>query len=331
MRAITLDGFGGPDVLRISDVAKPRPGPRQILIGVAATSVNRPDLMQRLGHYPPPPGESEILGLEVAGTVAAVGEGVTGFAAGERVMALIGGGGYAEYATAHAGHVMRIPDALSFVQAACVCETYITAYLNLFLTARLADGEPVLLHGGGGGVNTAALQLCKALRPASKVLVTASPAKLERVAALGADRVIDYRNEDFADVVREDTAGHGAGVVLDHIGASYFERNLKALGVGGRLAVIATMGGREAALDLGRLMIKRQTVFGSVLRPRPISEKAAIIADFERDVVPLFANRRIAPLIDTVYPIEQAAEAHRKMEASGHFGKLVLSFEHTEA
>lgn len=324
MKAVTLQGFGGPEVLRIGDIEKPKPAAGQVLIRVAATSVNRPDILQRMGHYPPPPGESEILGLEVAGTIDSVGEKVTDFAPGERVLALLGGGGYAEFAVAHTGHVMRIPQVMSFAQAACVCETYVTAYLNLFVTAHLVDGESVLLHGGGGGVNTAALQLCKALRPRSKILVTASPPKLERVAALGADRVIDYRNEDFAQAVLGFTEQRGAGVILDHIGARYFDANLKALGVGGRLAVIATMGGREASLDLGRLMIKRQTVFGSVLRPRPVAEKARIIADFEQAVMPLFADARIVPVIHEIYPIERAAEAHRAMEASEHFGKLVL-------
>ena len=327
MKAVTLTGFGGPEVLQIGDVAKPQPAPGQVLVRVAATSVNRPDILQRQGKYPPPPGESEILGLDIAGTIDAVGENVTDFAPGERVMALVAGGGYAEFAKAYAAHVIKIPERMSFAEAGCVCETYITAYLNVFLTARLADGEPVLLHGGGGGVNTAALQLCKALRPRSKILVTASPAKLERVAALGADRVIDYRNEDFAEAVLDFTEQRGAGVILDHIGASYLKSNLEALGTDGRLAIIATLGGREATLDLGRLLIKRHTVFGSVLRPRTVAEKGAIIAEFARDVVPLFASGRIAPVIDTVYPIERVAEAHRAMEASRHFGKLVLSLD----
>lgn len=327
MRAVTLTSFGGPEVLKIDEVAKPSPGPGQVLIRVAATSVNRPDILQRMGKYPPPPGESEILGLDVAGTIDAVGENVAGFSPGERVMALVAGGAYAEFAAAHAGHVMRIPERMSFAEAACVCEAYITAYLNVFATARLADGESVLLHGGGGGVNTAALQLCRALNPRSKTLVTASPGKLERVAALGADRVIDYRNEDFAVAALEFTSGRGVDVILDHIGAAYFEPNLKALATGGRLAVIATLSGRTASLDLGRLLVKRHTVFGSVLRPRTVAEKTAIIAEFDRVVMPLFAARRIAPLIDTVYRIADVAEAHRKMETSGHFGKLVLSLE----
>lgn len=325
MKAVLLDEFGETDIMRIGETESPEPGEGQVLIKVAATSVNRPDLIQRRGHYPPPPGDSEILGLEVAGTIEALGPGVEHPSPGERVCALIGGGGYAEYAVAYAGHTLPIPDRLSFEAAACICEAYITAYMNLLGNARLAAGEAALLHGGGGGVNTAAIQLVKALSPGSPVLVTASTGKLDRVAALGADRVIDYRNEDFAAVTREFTDGHGADVILDHIGADYFDRNLKALAVGGRLLIIATMSGREAGLDLARLMVKRQTIIGSVLRPRPVAEKAAIIADFAREVMPLFASGRIEPLIHAVLPLEQAAEAHRLMEASEHFGKIVLT------
>ena len=327
MKAVVLEGFGDVQVMRVDEIDRPEPAAGQVLIKVAASSVNRPDIIQRQGHYPPPKGESEILGLEVAGTIATLGTNVDDFDLGERVMALIGGGGYAQYAVAHAGHVLRMPERLSFEQAACVCETYITAYLNIFRGARLRDGETILLHGGGGGVNTAAVQLCKALTPACRIIVTASPAKLERVAELGADLVIDYRSEDFAQAVREFTDGRGVDVILDHIGAAYFDANLKALAVGGRLAIIATMGGREATINLARLMVKRQTIIGSVLRPRPIDEKAAIIADFNEVVMPLFADGRIVPLIHQVYPIAEVVEAHTTMEASAHFGKIVLSFE----
>jgi NADPH:quinone reductase len=214
---------------------------------------------------------------------------------------------------------------MSFEQAACVCETYITAYLNVFLEARLEDGETVLLHGGGGGVNTAALQLCRALAPASRLLVTASASKIERVRALGADVVVDYRAEDFADAVLEHTANRGADVILDHIGGRYLAGNMKALAVGGRLLIIGVMGGRKAELDLAALLVKRQRIIGSVLRTRSVEEKAAIIAELRRDVLPLLADGRIEPVIHRVYPLEQAAEAHRAMEESAHFGKLVLT------
>jgi putative PIG3 family NAD(P)H quinone oxidoreductase len=324
VKAIVLDGFGGPEVLKAGSAERPVAGPGQVLLRVRATSVNRPDVVQRQGNYPPPPGESPLLGLEAAGTVEALGQGVTGFTIGERVFALLGGGGYAELAVAHAGHVMRIPQSLSFEQAACICETYLTAYMNLFLYARLADGETVLLHGGGGGVTTAAMQMIKALQPKTRVLVTASPAKLERVAALGADVVIDYKKEDFADAVLRHTDKRGADVILDHLGGSYLAQNVRALAIGGRLALIGVMGGRKAELDLGRVLVNRLSILGSVLRPRPVAEKAAIIRAFERDVMPHFASGRIAPLIHRVYPLAQAAEAHRAMESSQHFGKLVL-------
>ncbi|HEX5418769.1 MAG TPA: NAD(P)H-quinone oxidoreductase [Gammaproteobacteria bacterium] len=324
MEAIVLDDFGGPEVMRLGDIERPKPGQDQILIRVAATSVNRSDTLQRRGAYPPPPGESDILGLEAAGTVEEIGANVQGFAVGERVTALLAGGGYAELAAAYAGHVLRMPDSMSFGEAACLCETYITAYLNLFMTAGLQDGETVLLHGGGGGVNIAAIQLCKCLVPRSPIVVTASPAKLERVAELGVDRVVNYRNENFAEAVLDFTKGRGADVILDHIGAAYLERNLKSLAVGGRLSLIGVMGGVEASLNLGRLMVNRQQILGSVLRPRSVEEKAEIVAAFGRAVMPLLAERRIVPVIDRVLPLSEAAEAHRVMEDSAHFGKIVL-------
>jgi putative PIG3 family NAD(P)H quinone oxidoreductase len=324
MKAVVLDGFGGPEVLKVSEVAPPTPAAGQVLVRVAATSVNRPDVVQREGRYPPPPGESEILGLEIAGTIAAVGADVSGFKPGERVLALVGGGAYAELATAHAGHVLRMPDRLSFAEAACICETYITAYMNLFMRARLAPGESALVHGGGGGVGTAAIQLCKALNPTGRVFCTASAAKLARLQSLGADAAIDYKNEDFAAAVLGATGGRGVDVILDHIGAPTLASNLKTLAVNGRLAIIATMGGREAPLDLAKLMVKRQTITGSVLRPRPIEEKAAIIAEFARVVMPLFAAGKIKPVIHAVYALEEVAKAHRAMESSEHFGKIVL-------
>jgi NADPH:quinone reductase len=327
MKAVLLDGFGGPEVLRLGEAERPLVLPERVLIRVAATSVNRPDVVQRQGHYAAPPGESPILGLEAAGVVEEVGANVHGFARGERVFALLPGGGYAEYASVDARHVLQRPERLSFVEAACIAETYITAYMNVFSSARLRDGETVLLHGGGGGVTTAALQLCRALAPRSRVLVTASPAKRERVAALGADRVIDYRHEDFAEAVRSETDERGADVILDHIGGPYLAQNLRALATGGRLALIGVMGGRKAELDLGRVLMQRLSILGSVLRSRSVDDKARIVAEFARDVMPLFAAGRIAPLIDRVYPIEQVADAHRRMEASGHFGKIVLSFE----
>jgi putative PIG3 family NAD(P)H quinone oxidoreductase len=324
LKAILLNGFGGPEVLTPGEAEAPVAAPGRVLIRVHATSVNRPDAIQRQGHYPPPAGDSPILGLEAAGTVEALGDGVTGLELGERVFALLGGGGYAELASAHLGHVMRMPPTLSFEQAACICETYITAFMNLFLYARLADGEAVLLHGGGGGVTTAAMQIVKALTPRARVFVTASTAKVERVKALGADVVIDYKTEDFAEAVQRHTDKRGVDVILDHLGGAYLAQNVRSLATGGRLAVIGVMGGRTAELDVGRVLANRLSILGSVLRPRPVAEKTAIIHAFERDVMPYFAAGRIMPLIHRVYPLEQAAEAHRAMEGGEHFGKLVL-------
>ncbi len=324
MKAILLEGFGGPERMRVGEAPRPQLGPHQVLIRVVATSVNRPDVLQRQGHYPPPPGESEILGLEASGTIEAVGADVRGLSPGQRVAALLGGGGYAELAAADARHVLPIPDSLSFEEAACLCETYITAHLNLFVGARLADGEWALLHGGGGGVTTAAMQLIGALTPAARMIVTASERKLRRVADLGAEVTVDYRHGDFVEAVEVATDGRGVDVILDHIGAAYLARHQQVLAVGGRLALIGIMGGRKAELDLWRLMAKRQEIIGSVLRPRPAEEKGAIIARFGAAVMPHFAERRLVPLIDCVLPLEQAADAHRRMERGEHFGKIVL-------
>jgi len=324
MKAIRLEGFGGPEVLAIGDAPTPEPGEHQVLVEVEATTVNRADTIQRLGHYPAPKGESELLGLEVAGTIAALGPGVEDHAVGDRVMSLVGGGGYAQYATAYADHLIPIPQSLSFEQAACVCETYITAYLNVFMLGELEDGETVLLHGGGGGVNTSGIQICRALTPESRIIVTASAGKLARVTGLGAHDVIDYKAQDFAEAVREITAKRGADVILDHIGGKYLAGNLKALAVGGRLVIIGLMGGAKVEINLGALMVKRQQIIGSVLRSRSVAEKAGIVTQFTTAVMPLFEQGTIEPLIHTVLPLAEAAEAHRMMEASEHFGKIVL-------
>lgn len=325
MKAILLKDFGSADMMVFGDVERPLVGDGQILIKVAATSVNRPDVMQRQGNYAPPKGESEILGLEVAGTVEVLGDNVTQWRLGERVMALIGGGGYAEYAVAHAEHAMAIPENMDFNQAACVCETYLTAYLNLFMLAGLQNKQSVLLHGGGGGVNTAAIHLCKQLLPDSTLIVTASSTKVERVAQLGADYVIDYQHESFSDKVKEITKQRGVEVILDHIGADYLQPNMRCLAVGGTLMLIGVMGGSVAEINLAHAMVKRQKIIGSVLRSRPCTEKAAIIAAFSKAVLPLMAKGAITPLISEVYPLAKAAVAHRAMEASSHFGKIVLT------
>ena len=296
-----------------------------MLIRVAATSVNRPDIVQRQGNYAPPPGESEILGLEAAGEIEAVGTGVKRWRVGDRVFALLGGGGYAEAAVAWAGHCLAVPDGMTFEQAACIAETYLTAYLNLFMLAGLENGQAALIHGGGGGVNTAAVQLCRELAPDSPLFVTASPGKLDRVRALGATQAIDYRSESFPEVIAEHTDKHGVKVILDHIGGPYLQDNLRALSIGGTLVLIGVSGGAEGELNLARLMVKRQRILGSVLRPRPMEEKDRIIHQFASVVMPLFEAERMMPLVHAVLPLKEAAEAHRMMEASKHFGKIVLT------
>jgi putative PIG3 family NAD(P)H quinone oxidoreductase len=325
MKAILLKDFGGPDMMYFGDAEIPVPGDEQVLVKVAATSVNRPDVIQRTGNYAPPKGDSEIMGLEVAGVVESLGKNVTTWKVGDRVMALIGGGGYAQYAVAYADHAMAIPDNMSFSQAACVCETYITAYLNIFMLGGLKDNQSVLLHGGGGGVNTAAIQLCKQLVPDTDVIVTASTGKVDRVRDLGADFVIDYQAESFADKVRERTNKRGVDVILDHIGGPYLEPNMKCLAVAGTLMQIGVMGGVSAELNLALAMVRRQRIIGSVLRSRPLREKAKIISEFASTVVPMLADSRIVPLIHCEFPLESAADAHRAMESSSHFGKIVLA------
>ena len=325
MKAVLLQGFGGLEVLTVGEVEVPKPGEGQVLVKVAATTVNRPDLVQREGKYPPPPGDSEILGLEVAGVISALGPGVSSWAVGDRVISLVGGGGYAEYAVAYASHLMRIPASMSFVEAACVCESYITAFLNVFMIGGLQDGNTAILHGGGGGVNTAAIQLCKALTPQVKIIVTAHPSKLERVRQLGADLVIDYTTTpDFAEAVKEFTAKKGADVILDHVGAKYLAPNMNSLGYAGRLVIIGVISGIKAELNLALMMVKRQQIIGSVLRSRPVKDKAAIVAEFSKTALPKFADRTIVPLIEKVFPLDQVVEAHRMMEEDQHFGKIVL-------
>lgn len=323
MKAIVLNGFGDSNVMALAEVERPQPGPGQILIEVTATSVNRPDIVQRQGNYPPPPGESEILGLEAAGTVCEAGPGVTQPAPGTRVTALLPGGGYAQYALAWARHAIAIPAWMDDRHAACIPEAYITAFQNLMINAGLRDGEDVLLHGGGGGVNTAAIQICRALTPASRIFVTASAGKVDRVRTLGASEVIDYQSENFAERIRELTDGRGVAVVLDHIGGPYLSDNLRSLAIDGRLALIGTLGGRMAEIDLTRLLVRRQSIIGSVLRSRSVDEKAEIIRRFTDSVMPHFEPNRL-PLIDSQLPLGQAAQAHERMESSAHFGKIVL-------
>jgi putative PIG3 family NAD(P)H quinone oxidoreductase len=325
MKAVLMDGFGGVEVMKVGEVDRPVPGEGQVLVKVAATSINRPDLVQRVGNYPPPPGDSTILGLEVAGIIEELGPGVTEWNKGDRVMTLVGGGGYAEYAVAYASHLMPIPASMSYEEAACVCESYITAFLNLFLVGGLKDKNTTIIHGGGGGVNTAGIQLCKALVPQTQIIVTAHPSKIDRVKELGADLVIDFTTTpDFTEAVKEFTAKKGVDVILDHVGAKYLAPNMNSLGYAGRLVIIGIISGIKAELNLALMMVKRQQIIGSVLRSRPVKDKGDIAAEFIKTALPKFADRTIVPIIEKVFPLDQVVEAHRMMEEDKHFGKIVL-------
>lgn len=323
MTAVVLDGFGGPEVLKAAKVARPRPGPGEILIEVQAAGVNRPDVLQRKGAYPPPSGAPAWPGLEVAGTVAELGEGVDRFAVGEPVMALLPGGGYAEYAVAPAGSVLPVPAGISMVEAAAMPETFFTVWHNVIERGGLMAGETLLVHGGSSGIGTTAIQLARA-RNARVVATAGSAEKCARLVDLGADRAVDYHTEDFVEVVREATGGRGADVILDMVGGDYLARNLKAAAADARIVQIAFLRGQKAELDIGLLMARRITVTGSTLRARDAGFKAAIAQAIETHVWPLVEEGRVRPVIDRTFPLEQAAEAHRVIDAD-HFGKIVLT------
>jgi len=320
MRAIVFDHFGEESVLHLGDIGAPPLGANDLRIRVRATAVNRADLLQREGHYPPPPGASPILGMECAGEVIEVGSHVSGWNLGDRAMALLAGGGYAEEAVADAGSAMHVPDALTDEEAGAIPEVFLTAFLNIFELARAKRGETLLVHGGGSGVGTAATTLAKLA--GMYVIVTAgSSEKVARCLAHGADDAINYREEDFVE-----RAGRGkAGVILDHIGARYLPRDLEALAVGGRVVVIGSMGGRGTIeLDVNALLSKRQQIIGSTLRARPPEEKAEIVASFMARFGDDLRAGRVRPVIDAVFPLAEAAEAHRRMKEGEHFGKIVL-------
>ena len=323
MRAIVFDQPGDESVLHIADVPRPELAADQLRIRVHATAVNRADLLQRQGLYPPPPGASPVLGLECAGEVIDVGSAVGGWRPGERAMALLAGGGYAEEAVVHAGSAMRVPAALSFDEAGALPEVFLTAFLNIFLLGQPPSGGSVLVHGGGSGVGTAAISLCNLAR--LRVLVTAgSEEKCQRCLEHGADAAINYREGDFAPRVREATAGKGVNVVLDSIGGRYLAGNLASLAVEGRLVIIGLMGGARAEIDLAATLVRRLHVIGSTLRARSVEDKAAIASAFLERFGSALEAGRLRPVVDRVLPLEQAAEAHRLMLASEHFGKIVL-------
>ena len=324
MKAVAITSPGAPEVLRVIERPDPVPGPGEVLIQVAAAGVNRPDVLQRQGAYPPPPGASDLPGLEVAGRVRATGGGVDGWRVGDRVCALVSGGGYASLCVAPAAQCLPVPERLTWAEAAAVPETFFTVWTNLFERGRLAAGETVLIHGGASGIGTTAIQLARAA--GARVLVTAGgPDKCKACEGLGAERAIDYRSEDFVAVVKTTTQGRGVDVILDIVGGDYVPRNLASLAVEGRLVMIGFMGGDAATIDFRRVLGRRLTITGSTLRPRTVAEKGAIAQALRREVWPWLEAGAVAPVIYRTLPLEQAAEAHRMMEASEHVGKIVLT------
>jgi putative PIG3 family NAD(P)H quinone oxidoreductase len=324
MTAIEIAESGGPEVLRPVERPVPVPAAGEILIAVAAAGVNRPDVVQRLGLYPAPPGASDLPGLEVAGTVAAVGEDVTGWQEGDRVCALIAGGGYAEYATAPAPQALPVPYDLDMVQAAGIPETYFTVWSNVFDRGHLADGESILIHGGSSGIGTTAIQLACAFGATAYVTV-GNAEKARFCEELGAAKAINYREQDFVDEIKSLTDGAGVDVILDMVGGDYLPRNIRCLKADGRLLQIALMAGREGELDLGRLMTRRLTVTGSTLRPRSVETKGEIAKSLREKVWPLFEAGKIAPVIHRTFPLSEASRAHELMESSSHIGKIILT------
>ncbi|MBB6627824.1 NAD(P)H-quinone oxidoreductase [Nocardioides sp. KIGAM211] len=323
MRAVIASGAGGPDVLSVAEVPDPIPAPGELVLDVAAAGLNRADLLQRQGFYPPPPGASDVIGMECSGTVRAVGEGVEGWAVGDHACALLAGGGYAAQVAVPAGQVMPVPDGVDLVTAAALPEVACTVWSNVFMVAGLQPGESLLVHGGAGGIGTMAIQLAHAL--GATVLTTGGTAeKLAACAALGADVTINYRDEDFVEVVKERTEG-GADVILDNMGASYLSRNVAALATEGRLVIIGMQGGTKAELDINALLRKRGAVIATSLRARPTEEKAAICAAVVEHVWPLVAAGLVQPIVHGTMPLEEARAAHELMESGDHTGKILLT------
>ena len=323
MKAVTIPEPGGPDALVLDDVPEPMPGPGEVVVDVVAAGVNRADVMQRQGHYNPPPGSSAYPGLEVSGRIGRLGDGVEGWSVGDEVCALLTGGGYAEKVTVPMGQLMPIPSGVSVEDAAGLPEVTCTVWSNVFMTANLQPGEVLLVHGGGSGIGTMAVQLGREV--GARVAVTAgSPEKLEVCRGLGASILVNYRSDDFAEVVRAATDGHGADVILDNIGAKYLAPNVKLLAENGRLVVIGLQGGRSGEIDLGAMLAKRCALIATTLRGRPAAEKATIVAAVREHVWPLVADGRVRPVVHARYPLAEAAQAHLEMEASTHVGKLVL-------
>ena len=322
MYAITIGEPGGPEVLEWTEVPDPRPGPGEVLVDVAASAVNRADLLQRQGLYPPPPGASETIGLECSGTIAELGEGVTGWEAGDEICALLAGGGYAQKVVVPAGQLLPVPGEVGLVTAAALPEVACTVWANVVMHANLHEGEVLLVHGGAGGIGTHAIQVGKAL--GATVAVTAGSAeRLERCRQLGADITINYREEDFVEVLRRETGG--ANVILDNMGASYLGRNVDVLKPDGRLVIIGMQGGVKAELNVGALLGKRAEVFAAGLRFRPLEQKAEIVADVRARLWPLVEQGSVKPIVGQVVPMAEAASAHRALEEGSVFGKILLT------
>ncbi len=320
MRAVEITKPGGPEVLQLTQRPVPQPGHGQVVIKVAWAGVNRPDALQRAGAYAPPPTASDLPGLEASGVVSAIGEGVSGFALGDEVCALLPGGGYAEYVATPAAHCLPVPKGLSLKEAACLPETFFTVWSNVFMRGGLKAGERILIHGGSSGIGTTAIQLANAF--GARVFVTAGSAeKCEACVKLGAERAINYREEDFVEVMQ---AEGGADLILDMVGGDYIARNLKALDFDGRLIQIAFLGGPKAEINFAPLMMRRLTMTGSTLRPQSDLAKARIATELCEAVWPLLASGRVAPVMDSEFVFEDAAGAHKRMESSGHIGKIVL-------
>jgi NADPH2:quinone reductase len=324
MIAIAIPSPGGPEALVPQERPLPVPGAGEVLVKVAAAGVNRPDVTQRMGNYPPPKGAPDIPGLEIAGEVVGLGPGVTRWKLGDRVMALVIGGGYAEYCTAHESHCLPIPAGLSAVEAAAIPETFFTVWHNVFERGRLQPDETLLIHGGTSGIGTVAIQLAKQF--GARVIVTVgSPEKCEAARKLGADVAIDYKKEDFVAATKTATGDRGADVILDMVGGEYIDRNYQAAAVDGRIVQIAFLGTNKATVDFRRLMVKRLTHTGSTLRPRSVADKAAIAAALAEKVLPLIAAGKVKPIMDSTFALKDAVAAHRRMESSQHIGKIVLT------
>src|SRR5215208_2316354 len=323
MTAMAISTPGGPEVLVPEERPLPQPGDGEVLVKVAAAGVNRPDVMQRQGLYPPPKGATDIPGLEIAGEVVALGAGVTRWKVGDKVMALVVGGGYAQYCVAHESHCLPVPATLSMIEAAAIPETFFTVWHNAFERGRLKSGETLLVHGGSSGIGTTAIQLARKF--GARVITTAgSPEKCEACRKLGADPAINYKTEDFVTVTKAATGGRGADVILDMVGGDYIERNYEAAAVEGRIVQIAFQGSPKATVDFRRVMLKRLHHTGSTLRARSVADKGAIARAVETNVLPLIAAGRVKPVIDSTFSLAQAADAHARMETSAHIGKIVL-------